>query len=64
MTDPITDMLNQIRNAEAVGKTEVLIPLSKIKNEIAEILSKAGFVGEIKKTTKGKGKILNNLRYN
>jgi small subunit ribosomal protein S8 len=58
MTDPITDMLNQIKNAEAVGKTEVLVPLSKIKNEIAEILSKEGFLGEVKKTTKGKIKIL------
>jgi len=52
MTDPITDMLNQIKNAAAVAKTEVLIPLSKIKNEIAEILSKEGFVGEVKKATK------------
>ena len=49
MTDPITDMLNQIKNAEAVGKTEILIPLSKIKNEIAGILFKEGFIGEIKK---------------
>src|SRR3989344_9251204 len=54
MTDPITDMLNQIKNAQAVGKTEVLIPLSKIKNEIADILSKEDFVGEIKKAAKGK----------
>ena len=58
MTDPITDMLNQIRNAQAVGKTEVLIPLSKIKNEIAILLSKEGFIGEVKKGPKGypKGK--------
>ena len=58
MTDPITDMLNQIRNAQAVGKTEVLIPLSKIKNEIAAILTKEGFIGETKKTTKDKIKAL------
>jgi small subunit ribosomal protein S8 len=58
MTDPITDMLNQIRNAQAVGKTEVLLPMSKIKNEIANILAKEGFVGEVKKTTKGKIKAL------
>jgi small subunit ribosomal protein S8 len=64
MTDPICDMLNQIRNAEAVGKTEVLIPLSKIKNEIANILYKEGFVGEVKKTTKGKIKALKiSLKY-
>ncbi|MDP3883155.1 MAG: 30S ribosomal protein S8 [Candidatus Staskawiczbacteria bacterium] len=58
MTDPITDMLNQIRNAQAVGKTDVLIPLSNIKNEIAMLLSKEGFVSEVKKTVKGKEKLL------
>jgi len=64
MTDPITDMLNQIKNAEAVGKTEVLIPLSKMKNEIASILSKKNFIGEVKKTAKGKIKVLKiNLKY-
>ncbi|MCX6724190.1 MAG: 30S ribosomal protein S8 [Candidatus Staskawiczbacteria bacterium] len=64
MTDPITDMLNQIKNAEAVGKTEVLVPLSKIKNEIAMILSQQGFVGEVKKAAKGKEKLLKiSLKY-
>lgn len=58
ITDPITDMLNQIKNAEAVGKTEVLLPLSNLKHEIAIMLSKEGFVGEVKKTTKGKVKQL------
>ena len=58
MTDPITDMLNQIRNAQAVAKAEVLIPLSKIKFEIAKILSDAGFIGEVKKAVKGKNKVL------
>jgi len=65
MTDPITDMLNQIKNAEAVGKTEVLIPHSKLKNEIANLLSKEGFVGEVKKAAKGDIKGLKiTLKYN
>ena len=64
MTDPITDLLNQIRNAQAVGKTEVLIPASKIKKEIANLLSKEGFVGEIKSGMKGKIKALKiSLKY-
>lgn len=64
MTDPITDMLNQIRNAEAVGKTEVSLPYSNIKNEIANLLAKEGFVGEVKKAAKGNMKILKiNLKY-
>jgi len=58
MTDPITDMLNQIRNAQAVGKAEILIPMSKIKNEIATILYKEGFLGEVKKSVKGGQKAL------
>jgi len=64
MTDPITDMLNQINNAQAVGKTEVLVPSSKIKNEIAMILSKENFIGEVKKATKEKIKALKiSLKY-
>ena len=58
MTDPITDLLNQIRNAQAVGKTEILVPTSKIKKEIANLLAKEGFVGEIKNGMKGKIKAL------
>lgn len=65
MTDPITDMLNQIKNAQAVGKTEILLPLSKIKNEIATILSKENFIGEVKKVTKESMKFLKiSLKYN
>ena len=65
MTDPITDMLNRIKSAQAVGKTDVLVPLSKIKNEIAKILSKESFVGEVKKIAKGKTSVLKiTLKYN
>lgn len=64
MTDPITDMLNQITNAQAVLKAEVLVPYSNIKNEIANLLSREGFVGEVKKTAKGKAKGLKiSLKY-
>ena len=56
MTDPITDMLNQIRNAKAVEKPEVSIPLSKAKYEVAKILAQEGFIGEVKKVVKGKMK--------
>ena len=58
MTDSITDMLNQIRNAEAVAKPEVLIPFSNLKNQIGIILSREGFVGEVKKIAKDRNKIM------
>jgi len=64
MTDPITDMLNQIRNAKAVEKQEILVLFSKFKNEIANMLMQEGFVGEVKKVIKGKNKVLKiNLKY-
>jgi small subunit ribosomal protein S8 len=47
MTDPIADMLTRIRNASAVKKHEVLVPMSKIKHEIAKILKSEGWVNEI-----------------
>ena len=58
MTDPITDMLNQIRNAKAVAKQEVSIPFSKVKYEIAKILMQENFIGEVKTVVKGKVKTM------
>jgi small subunit ribosomal protein S8 len=58
MTDPITDMLNQIRNAKAVEKQEILLPFSNFKYEIAAILAKTGFIKDAKKAAKGKSKSL------
>ena len=44
MMDPIADMFTRIRNASAVKKTEVILPLSKLKYEIAKILETEGWV--------------------
>jgi len=49
MTDPIADMLNRIRNAQAVAHPTVSFPFSKLKYEIAMILKKEGFVEEVDK---------------
>ncbi len=58
MTDPITDMLNQVRNAQAVAKPEVLLPFSKLKNQIGLILQQEGFVADVKKVAKDKMKAM------
>jgi small subunit ribosomal protein S8 len=42
--DPIADMLTRIRNALMAGKSTVEIPWSKVKVEIARILTEEGFV--------------------
>lgn len=48
-TDPIADLLTRIRNAKMVGKTEVRVPASKIKEVIAKQLKKSGYLAEVKR---------------
>jgi len=55
MTDPISDMLTRIRNASAVKKSEVVLPMSKIKHEIAKILERDGWIEKVE-IIKEKGK--------
>mgnify|MGYP002400775879 CR=1 FL=1 len=45
--DPIADMFTRIRNASAVNKTEVIMPISKLKLEVAKILEAEGWVKKI-----------------
>lgn len=49
MTDPIADMLTRIRNAVLVHKSEVVVPYSKIKFSLAEILAKEGYLARVEK---------------
>ena len=46
MTDPIADMLTRIRNANAAMKDEVLMPASKQKTALADILKKEGYISD------------------
>ena len=48
VTDPIADMLTRIRNANQMRYTEVEVPASKIKEEIARILKETGFIVDYK----------------
>jgi small subunit ribosomal protein S8 len=45
MTDPIADMLTRIRNAGMASKEKVVIPASSLKERVAEILAREGYVG-------------------
>ncbi len=45
MTDPIADMLTRIRNASSAHHDSVDMPFSKIKQSIAEILAREGYIG-------------------
>ena len=43
-TDQIADFITRIRNAVQVNKTEILVPTSKLKVAVAEILVKNGYL--------------------
>ncbi len=44
MTDPIADMINRIKNAQAVLSPTVRVPFSVLKQEIATALTKEGWI--------------------
>ena len=44
VNDPIADMLTRVRNGVMAGQTQVAMPSSKIKAEIAKILKDEGFL--------------------
>ena len=56
--DPITDLLNRIRNAQAVLHPKIEAPYSDLKYEIAKLLEKNGFVEKASKTGKKSNKII------
>ena len=44
LSDPIADMLIRIRNGQTVDKTEVVMPSSKLKVAIAQVLKDEGYI--------------------
>ena len=63
MTDPISDMLARIRNAHAALLPTVEIPYSKIKENIAGILKKEGYITEFAVEGKAPKTIKIKLKY-
>ena len=64
VTDTIADMLTRIRNANAMRYTEVSVPASKLKEELARILKEEGFIEDYKIVDKDvQGNIVLTLKY-
>ena len=53
MTDPIADMLTRIRNAQMVGHTEAVMPASRLKASIAQVLKDEGYIEDFAIREKG-----------
>jgi len=63
MIDPIADMLTRIRNASRALLPTVEIPHSRLKESLAEILKKEGFVAEVAVEGKIPKKLKLRLKY-
>jgi small subunit ribosomal protein S8 len=64
MSDPIADMLTRIRNAQAVEKPSVVMPASKVKVAIAQVLRDEGYIDAFNvKNEGGKNELHIELKY-
>jgi small subunit ribosomal protein S8 len=64
MSDPIADMLVRIRNAQMVGHVEVVMPASKLKSSIAEVLKQEGYIEDFALRENGvKKELMIGLKY-
>ncbi|CAM4432629.1 MAG: 30S ribosomal protein S8 [Legionellaceae bacterium] len=65
MQDPIADMFTRIRNAQSANKNDVLMPSSKVKVGIAEVLKNEGFIDDyqINEGSNNKLSLLITLKY-
>jgi small subunit ribosomal protein S8 len=64
MTDPISDLLTRIRNAQAVDKASVSIPASKVKRSILAVLKEEGYIEDfVEQAVGGKPILQVRLKY-
>lgn len=64
MSDPISDMLTRIRNAQRAEKATVTMPSSKVKVAIAKVLQDEGYVDDIQVSdSAGKPELTVTLKY-
>ena len=48
MSDPIADMLTRIRNAQAMERSALSMPSSKVKTSIAQVLKDEGYITDFR----------------
>lgn len=64
MSDPISDMLTRIRNAQMASKASVVMPSSKVKVAIAQVLKDEGYVEDFSVSVQvGKPQLEIGLKY-
>lgn len=64
MQDPVSDMLTRIRNGQRAGKVRIMMPMSKQKSAIADVLRQQGYIRDFSvEEVEGKSQLAILLRY-
>ena len=50
-TDPLADFLTTIRNAARASKSEIRVPWSRMRSDVAHVLKNEGYVLEVEKVS-------------
>ncbi|MDP3794078.1 MAG: 30S ribosomal protein S8, partial [Candidatus Uhrbacteria bacterium] len=63
-TDPISDFLTRLRNAQAAHHEQMTLPSSRLKLAVAKLLEQEGYVGAVREMADQGGKTMEvNLKY-
>lgn len=49
MNDPITDLLNRLRNAMRAGHVRVDVPASRVKEDLVKVLAEEGYIASYRR---------------
>lgn len=63
MQDPLADMLTRIRNAQQIGRATVVMPSSKLKADVARVLTEEGYVNGFSVSSDSKPQLSIELKY-
>ncbi|MBP1152940.1 30S ribosomal protein S8 [Methylocaldum gracile] len=64
MTDPLADMIIRIRNGQAAGKNEVVMPSSNVKIAVCRVLKDEGYITDYQVSQDaGKASLCVQLKY-
>lgn len=62
-SDPISDLLCRLRNAARAQHADVLVPHSRLKHSLAEVLKREGYLSDVSVEGTSKKQIRMKLRY-
>ena len=57
-TDPISDFLTRLRNAQAAHHEQMSVPASRLKLAIAQLLAREGYVADVSQVEDGGRKLI------